>query len=497
MGPPGLPFPHSTGPNNMAGRQVMSFGPTEGSSSAGTPAGFENYRAGAQDFTAPHSFHGSQSSHPTEYEGLGLHEATLYPMGPMANGSNGPVDLHQQPRHRMPGAPQHGHYASNSHMSQNMMQPPLHSNVDNLDGLVEYIRSQFSDPQYADYTLELRYSDDRAAPVRIQGHNLLFARSPALKTLMLAQSPTAGDSMVNHKTLFIESDDRFIRSDAFWMAVQRLYGCPLLDARASMITSLPNSAHMVPGTPGSPTDRFDFALGYAASGHLLRMPPVLHRGIEIASHLIGWSVLEKALDFALDGTMGVPLQSGHLGPHGPIGTYGPAADILIDQALNFIIASFPPDFELDTAVPPPAYSGRLPEVPKHRATRLNAIRFGDHSREDSEDTTRQSGGSSIVNSILSKILLNLQFDLLRRVLESSRLGNVHGWATTALRAKVMHAVVEEREKRRVAVKESKHVAVPEASMAGTIQWQNVFWQEKVTTPPGGGDAPVLTRVWIG
>jgi hypothetical protein len=492
MGPPPGYYPRqefiNQGPGaDFARRQMMSFGPPDGYSPSATPLAAEGPRANF-DPSTPHSFHGSQSSAPNEQESSGNGPAfySQYPTAVISNGSNGHIDevrLYQQPRPKPRTGSQPLAPAPNNYPVRPTGQPPLQ--MDHLDGLVNYLQSQFADPSFADYTLELRYSDDRAPPVRIPGHNLMFARSPTLKRLMTSQ---ASDGMMV-RTLLIESDDRFLRSDAFWMAVQRLYGGPLLDLGAmAAISSLPATQSSVP-LPGTPADRFDLGLGYAAAGHILQVPPVITRGIEIASHFLAWTTVEKALDFALDGGMDCQWTD----RQAPNTTYGPATNILIHSAMNYIITSFPAGFKLDTSVGD-TRNRRLPTVQDDRPAaanpRLSFIKFGDHP---SEESVRSASCNS--NTItLSKILLNLPFPLLKYVLESSRLGNVQGWATTVLRQEVMHTVVEERERRRMKI-HSSAVSNAERNL-NAEEWGAVGWQE-IVEPLGGNEAtPTLNRAWV-
>lgn len=470
-----------------ARRQMVSFGPPNGQSPSGTPSGFDNPRFGPYDPSTPRSFHGSQSSAPNEQDNNPAFYSQ-YPNAVNSSGSNGHIDdvrLYQQTRMKprpgtQPLAPPHGTFPMG-----------LSPAADDYDGLLAYLGNQFADAELADYTLELRYSDDRAPPVRIPGHNLMFARSPYLKSLMKAQPRESSGLSV--QPLFIESDDRFLRSDGFWMAVQRLYGGPLLDLGAAAMHHLPRSARQTSPMPGTPADRFDLALGYAAAGRILQIPPVINRGAEIACMLINWDTVEKALDFAIDG--GLDSQwTCNTQPDQTVtpSTYGPAVNMIIFSALTFIITSFPPNFELDTSVPEPSHNRRLPTVPQDRSAapnpRLSFIKFGDHPSEDSVK-------SETANSIpvtLSKVLLNLPFHLLKFVLESPRLGNVEGWANNTLRQKAMHAVIEEREKRRLKILASPHV--PERT---PDQFDDtVRWQEAVDTHGGHEGNPVLIRTWF-
>ncbi|KAF4637780.1 hypothetical protein G7Y89_g299 [Cudoniella acicularis] len=501
MGPPPGYYPRpdmnqGPGPDSYARRQMVAFGPPDGYSPTATPLGADGHRLNAYDPSTPRSFHGSQSSAPNDQEN-GPAFYSQYPTAVISNGSNGHIDevrLYQQPRPKPRTGSQALAPVPNAFPPQAPSQPPM--SIDHLDGLMNYLQLQFADPTLADYTLELRYADDRAAPVRIPGHNIMFARSPTLKALIMEHAQDSNRDGVAARTLLIESDDRFLRSDAFWMAMQRLYGGPLLDLGAlAGMSSFPNM-HMTAPMPGIPADRFDLALGYAAAGNILQIPPVIARGVEIAGHFVSWPTLEKALDFALDGGLDSQwtLANNHESGRSP-STYGPAVNMLIHQALNFIIPAFPPNFDLDVSVGEFMRSRRLPALVEERPSapnpRLSFIKFGDHPTEESVRST--TSGSEIVT--LSKVLLNLPFHLLKYVLESPRLGNVQGWATTALRQKVMHAVIEEREKRRLNVYRNSHLTNSERKMNHHI-WEAVGWQESVEPLGGNEITPTLTRTWV-
>ena len=498
MGPPAPPgyYPrhenflnHGPIQDNYARRQMVSFGPPDGFSPSPTPPGFDPQQP-AYNPATPHSFHGSQSSVPNEQESAPFYGQ--YPTAVISNGSNGHIDevhLVQQPRPKPRSDSRQLTPATQNNYSVEQQQAEQ-VQVDNYDGLIFYLQSQFADAELADYVLELRYSDDHAPPVRIPGHNLIFARSPKLKSLMQAQAQESNGLTV--KSLFIESNDRFLRSDGFWMAVQRLYGGSLLDLGAASMHNLPQNAGQTTSVAGTPAERFDFALGYAAAGHILGIPPVVGRGLEIASMLVSWDTVEKALDFALDG--GLESQwifDGQQEQLMSTSTYGPNANVLIFSALNFLIQAFPPNFEFDPSIGEPTYNRRLPQVPEARPSALNSrlsfIKFGDHPSEESVTTNFESA----IPVTLSKILLNLPFYLLKYVLESPRLGNVEGWANNTLRQKVLHAVIEERERRRHKVLYS---AYPPERTQNPLD-DTVRWQEAVLPRAGPEGTPALTRSW--
>ncbi|KAH7323604.1 hypothetical protein BKA65DRAFT_555284 [Rhexocercosporidium sp. MPI-PUGE-AT-0058] len=479
--PPGF-YPRPEHYDNPARRQMVSFGPPEGYSPSATPITADprmNF-----DPSTPHSFHGSQSSVANDPDAPAFY--SQYPTAVISNGSNGHIDqvrLYQAPPK-----------AAGTHavgQAPGIFVPPGLQSMDTFDGLLYYLQQQFADPTFADYTLELRYSDDRAEPVRIPGHNLLFARSLTLKNLMTAQARESNDGQTG-RTLLLESSDRFLCSDGFWMAAHRLYGAPLMEVGMHAGASMAANAE----SAGPPSARFDLALGYAAAGKLLDIPPVITRGMEVASQLLNWNTIEKAFDFALDGGLDAQWFAGPPGLRAAsqhkVPTYSPMSNILIHHSLQFIISNFPAGFVLDPTVGEPTHNRRLPTIPQAgHNPRLSAIKFGDHPSEENSRTVAENPATAT----LSKLLLNLPWDLLKYILDSPRLGNVQGWATTVLRQSTMNAVIEEREKRRIKALETPHVSNEERKANGK-DWEVVGWMEKVDKVPGKDSVPTITRSWV-
>jgi hypothetical protein len=470
---------HSPALDGFGRRQPPPYPPHEGYSPSGTPGISENYRRQFHDPSASHSLR-SHSSTPHEHGS----RPTQFPNATAraTNGSNGQTDdnnLYYQPQlSARSGSELHG------------IVP--HPSVDNLDGLLGYIQGQFADPTFADYTVEMRYSDDRAKPMRIPGHNLLLARSPALKRLMMAQANDGSDG--SPRTILIESADRFLCTDGFWIALQRLYGGPLLNLDTPPTPGRAVNAHHPSNSNPTSFHRFDLALGYAAAGQILQIPPVLSRGIEVACHLVNWLTLEKALDFALDGGLGSQwaLDNNYTGVCPS--TYGPAVDMLIHSALGFLIANFPPHLDFDVSAREPAFNSRLPlieaKITKTHNPRLSSIKFGDHPTEEPVHSALNNANPA---SLISRVLINLPFQLLKYVLEAPTLGS-HDWATPDRRRTVMQEVINEREKRRIRVRNDRSSS-NDARMSNAKEWQSVGWQEGVDSEPPR-KMPTLTRTWV-
>ena len=447
----------SAGADSFVRRQMVGFIPDTYSSSS-TPLNMEGPRFSPYDPPTPHSFQGSQSSVPSEQDNGPIYYNQLQTT-PTAviNGSNGhikDVHLYQLPR-----------------------KAPMP--IDNLDGLVNYVQHQFANPQFADYELELHYPDNPNPPQRIPGHGLMFARSPILQAMMAAAKHE------NHprRILRIESNDHFLQRQQIWDAVQRLYGGPLMDFPPMNMNPTPQSANY-----------FNSALAYAAAGHVLGIPPVIFRGVEVACTpgLLQWDTIEKALDFALAGGLDAQWtqESSHQQPESP-STYGPSANMLIKCILDFLVAKFPPTFKLDTTVEDSIINSRLPTVAKNRSSdRIGPkVMFGDFSPQETADS------ADSVDTVLSKVLLNLPFYLLKHVLESRKFGNAQPWATLSLRKQVFNTVIQEREKRRTKLYNNTNVSNTDRQQKHST-WQAVGWLEHVEFHGGHEEIPVLARKWV-
>ncbi|KAL2759939.1 hypothetical protein ACRALDRAFT_2038694 [Sodiomyces alcalophilus JCM 7366] len=499
------------------------------------PRGANNYGPGP---STPHSFQESQSSNQPDDANLFGHFHTPANLNGIAVG--GGSDDRGQPRQQRAvpgyGGPPPPHQAMMAgHMPPPPMMQPRRDAPD--DGLVAFLQSQFQDPALTDCVLELRYTDDRAPPVRIPAHRLVLARSRALGSLLHNASAT-GDSSPSgaaNRIIVLQSDDKYLRSDAFWMAVQRLYGFPLLEVPEP--AGMGDEGLTMAGTTDS---RFDFALGYAAAGHLLSWTPVVVRGLDIASRQLTWTALEKALTFALGDVADRASADGHTRF-----TYGEVVQMIMDGIVSFIINNFPAFFRLDTSVADPEGFARIPPVPvasakattttttttngptiargtsvrlaQGRWPRPTHIKFGDinDTPAGQEGGNAGTGGTDAgppltaeqrtVNATLSRVLLNLPFAYLKPVLESTGY-SVPGWASSEMRHQIMVSVVSEREARRAraldAVREGRvpHAAEIRRGLErveprhGGGVWHALGWQEEVV--PYRGDAPSLVRNWV-
>lgn len=465
--------------------------------------------------SGPHSFHGSQSSNAEEM-GLYNHFHHGPPPGSNGNGENGR------------GMNGNGNPYGFNHMIPRDQQTQQGDEPSHADELAQYIAQQFGNTTLSDCTLELRYLDDRSAPVRIPGHRIIFNRNPRLAELIRQQTLPPSPSGNTAQTLLLETGSKWIRSDSFYTAVQYLYGLPLLPRPGVKGNNEPAEF----SDAGSHTDKLDFALAYAAAGHLLDCTPVLARGCQVAASLINWQTIERVLEFALEDFRDHGLHDAY--------KYGVGSKTLLDAVVTFIVQNFPPTFDLDIFVADPVQFARLPvrlaaaarppateseqklaeaheSTPSvqfgkgRRSQKVTGIQFGDLTVPDAKPSESETPRASrqaqpVSHAVLSRILLNIPFTQLKMIMESSGSGNVHGWANAESRYKIVKSAVEERETLRHRALQAVldgSVVIHEAVMSKlrspepreSDEWSVLGWMEEML-PYGNMDGPSLSRKWV-
>ena len=483
------------------GRPTMAYGPMDSFPPFGNNFGPPT----------PHSYHDSQASGPPD-------DVSVYGQFASAsvrNGVSGPVEDTQSPNHpgRMFGGPEYPPMMSNAGPPPHMVSP-----MDDAEGLVEYFRRQFGAPEFADCVLELRYAN-KQPPIYMPGHRIIFARSSELANAMSKGLPR--HSMAPLPPFVLETDSKWIQSESFYFAIQRLYGLPLFDP------SHGDPKQSAATDAGSLMERFDFALGYAASGHLLHWDPVTRRGCELAIQLLNLQTVEKALEFALEG-------------HRDEGSYdvfkyGDGSRAILNEIISFIANNLHPNFKIDTSVTDPPNCSRLPQAaPTSNATtrklspppiargtsvhlgkgrrsqQISGIQFGDLSLTEgkmspSSDASGASQQRTPLNAVLSRVLLNLPFETLKALLENAT-NNGNAWPNADTVFRAVKDTVAERERRRFRlVQMVKSQQIPQweivSSQLSTPEprnyigpWGALGWQEEIL-PFGPSESPTLTRTW--
>ncbi|KJZ71663.1 hypothetical protein HIM_08975 [Hirsutella minnesotensis 3608] len=473
--------------------------------------------------STPHSFHGSQSSgHPEDNGMYGPFPAPVQRNGATAAGDDGLA--HNQQR-RMFGPPDY------PNMQLTMGPPHMMPHNDHGDGIMLYAQQLFASPDFADCTLDLRFPGDSTRSIQIPAHRLILCRSAELaalvrKCLLEPEATKEGASFM----IVVEADSQWMRPEAVYMAVQRLYGLPLLQIPSH---NRADSNNLVEA--GSAREQLEFSLSYAYAGHILGWAPVVRRGCEVAAHLVGWQTMERALEFALEGYR-------DKGTHDSF-RLGDGSRTILNAVGSFIVHNVPPSFNVDLSVDEPKAYARLPvhlpplstppsssagaesqassqpasrnssvQLGKGRPSQQMAhIQFGDlslaESRNGVESETPKANkqATPVSHTILSRILLNLPFTNLKMILDSAP-GNSTVWANADVRHRVIRRAVEARETRRRRILEAiadGNVAVPgpvrAALRSPTPQdvgrWSSLGWQEEMVAC-SGPEAVALVRSWV-
>lgn len=472
----------------------------------GYPPNLVNHHHGPP---TPHSFHGSQSSVQADEHGFSHY--------PALNGHGGyPADPAGHAPVPLPGI--------NPHMNGTLHAAPgsvsTYQALRDQDEALAFLRHGISDSTFNDCILEVRFPDSPEfhdhpsyrqlhRVLRTPGHRFVFSRSPMLAGAMKAHGTRAGD------VILLEIHDEYMRPDVFWYSLRTLYGWSL--ANGILPTDLPFR---------DARDDLKTALSYVATGQYLRLAWVHAVAVQRASRLLFWDTIELALKYV---TRIVPL---------PPRNDGFGVSELLDQVISFIIHNFPIDFVLDVnagdygvprlpPVSPPARNQNAPtiahgtssglhsrqssktqaQMPRNPRVssnlRLSQIKFGDISPPKNGQLPRVPTPN---DTILSRILLNLPFELLKQILEHPQLAKMSGELSPTSRQTMIADILAERESRRLRALEKKGDAqlrvyqerVENASGPQPVRNLDDFWvnnmgfREEVFT----GDLPFLVHTWV-
>lgn len=447
----------------------------------------------------PHSFQGSQSSLQVEDHGFPAYHA---------------VNGHGHPAGPVPPPP-----PMNGNVFRNPGLPPMYQDLHDQQDTIAFLRHGLMDKTFADCTLEVRFADinefqDHPAyhpnlkSLRMPAHRFILSRSPVLADLMKAQNTVPGG------VVFLDIKDEWMRSDTFWYSLRGLYGWSFHEG--VLHTELPHR---------DARDDMKNALSYVATAHYLQLPWIFPVAIHQVTRLLHWNTIELAIKFVS--------KMAALSSHRD----GAAVPELFDQVLGWLIQNFPVDFVLDVNVGDCGFS-RLPttltapkadkgaaiangtscgshsrqpsknqtQLPRHSRLssniRLSQIKFGDMSPTKDADAPRAPNST---DKILSRIVLNLPFELLKRVLEHPNLGKLTGEFDNDSRHAIFTAIIAEREARRLRALSEKGDAqlrilqerLEGASAPVAVAHMDDFWvnsmgfREEVFI----GDQPYLVHTW--
>lgn len=380
--------------------------------------------------------------------------------------------------------------------------------------LVEHLLQQFNVEEYADCRLTLVHENLRFEKTTWSLSSLLLAQSRKLRGLLKSAVP----SKDGKRHLEIRLTDRFVTPWAMNSALRVLYGERPQMSTLTMITST-FDANADPWTV-----QMDGCLAFAAAGHILDLEDVAIHGLQVASLLVHWDNLEHALSFALESGPNratsasadvIPLSAyppiwsrecnpsfaANLSPpnssteskpersedEGISSTSFYTGDVrsardLQTRCLQWMASNLDDFWQFDPSARPLVEVDRLPTTAESRSplfkSRLSRIQFGDHPSEMHVKANDR-------NSVVSSIVLSLPFVALKYMLD---LG-------TQSLLRQIHAIVEERERRRQIVLQSKSVPWSQRLTAREHEWAEVGYTEWVET---NGDGQVsLARTFTG
>jgi hypothetical protein len=166
---------------------------------------------------------------------------------------------------------------------------------------LEHVQALFGNPEFADIQLLLSPGPFHP-PIVYNLHKAIIAGSPFLYSVMAAKRYR--DGHVDHIRAF--TGPSFTCSHAFTMALQTLYGTPLVTdetLRQNTLQGLgipdPDDFGMGPSSFSIERAVVDFALCYAAAGAFLARREITERGIDMAISHLSWETAEFILSFAM------------------------------------------------------------------------------------------------------------------------------------------------------------------------------------------------------
>lgn len=376
--------------------------------------------------------------------------------------------------------------------------------------LVRHLARQFNTRENADCCLRISHEGQRFEILEFFIHSLLIDQSPLLRNLR--KSTTVLENGL--ASLQIQTRDRFITPQAIETTLLYCYGKPIND-----FNGFPEAIASSKSSVEVSVSWMKNALAVAAAGHLFHLGAVISRGLQVASTILNWGNIERALSFTLDGGLEPVLDfdriltnsTASFSPFGdavtavatpspgssenfearpsveceessdcPSRSYSPSANDFLRHCLDFVVSEFPLSWELDTTAKPLAEIDRLPANEASRSpltkSRLSLIQFGDHPSEK-----ERQGDADIA---LSSLLLSVSFPLLVYILNRF---------DETLRTRIINPIVDERERRRYKALKLDSVSCGQRQMSGE-DWAQLGWEEFVDSE---GPGLSLQRKWVG
>lgn len=409
---------------------------------------------------------------PPFHNGLGSQPESLenhYRAGELTLATNGTMTSHSQ----SPSKPQFGgpQLASDYGDEHRVLQ--YHNgtapHVDHVEQssfeLAAYLFTQFGNPEFADFILQIRSPD--SALVSVPVHGIIVVRSPVIAEAVRRSSAPAHRSRDARRLIDVVALDPHVTRDSLEEAVKVLYGAPLLQPHNILFGLGPFSYEA--GATSSSNDarrRMQQVISYIAAAKTLQIPSMQACGMEIARMLLRWDTIDQVLRYGL--------QASSTRKESESEDFFAAT--LLNYGIDFIAYTFPVDFRLDTIAPEFHDVPRLPILlesrPPTHNPRLSKIRFGDAPPENDYSPSQ-------VDKILSVILFSLPPPLLDRLFNHRAIANQIGWTGAT---KLLGDVITERENRRQKVlrgqlKPGQNGTIPVALL------DNMYAEERLESSP--------------
>jgi hypothetical protein len=327
--------------------------------------------------------------------------------------------------------------------------------------LAAYLCTQFGNPEFADFMLQIRSPD--AVLVSLPVHGIIVTRSPVIADAVRRSIPASHRARDARRMLDVICSDPFATRESLEEAVKVLYGAPLLSPQVFLYGLSP---YLRDSTRRSSDARMRMRqlLSYIAAGRTLQVPSMQARGVDIARSLIRWDTVEEVLQVALRSSSSFwPKKDG-------VETEDPFTSALLNCALDFMAYTFPVGFNLYTIAPELEGLPRLPSLLEARSAnhnpRLSKIRFGDAPPEDDDQPDHAA-------RVLSSVLLSLPLPLLDRMFNHRATANQVGWSGVV---RIMRDVTAERESRRKKALRSEIRAAQDGTIPGSLL-SNMYFEE--------------------
>ncbi|KAK5018588.1 hypothetical protein BJ546DRAFT_1001965 [Cryomyces antarcticus] len=385
---------------------------------------------------------------------------------------------------------------------------PIHGR---LPYLMHHLGSQFGSAQFADYVLHLEYAENQSTDIPV--HGLIISQSPTLQRLMMAAASQGHSPRILTMTL----QDGFITYVGVSQVVQHLYGMGPFEFDRAWSGS--------PAVYGLEVRVcLEHAIAFMGAGLLLEIPSAIEHGYNAIVKLLCWSTLESAFNWAIS----KGLSHEWLMEDAPADIYHPVkprttADALsfppyntrmdsslwmpnlLHEIISFVARNTPTNFVLDRTAPPLKGFPRLPFMtgtkPAYSHPGLRQVKFGDLLLP--LPNARTNAGHS--QDVLSSMFLSFPFALLKRTFEHNDMRERFSRDDLG---RLIHTVVEERSRRRLAVVQNPHAVqdyeswksvYSDKTLSGSTvpDFDELNWQERVERSGQPGPEWRLWRYWQG